>query len=119
MAGIELKGSMLPQARWPIIGTSVSGIAAETWEAFHKKAENTGLTYREAMEAAIADLAAAVRSGEKINWPHATGGPKKPLQIHYEAHGEVKVITALTKMRQNVVFLAAIERWTTKSSFEN
>ena len=116
METIELKGIMSPQARWPIIGTSVSGIAAKTWEAFHKKAEDAGLTYREAMEAANTDLAAAVRSGEKINWPHATGGPKKPLQIHYETHGEVKAIMALTKMRQNVVFLAAIERWTAKDA---
>jgi hypothetical protein len=116
MEAIELKETMSPQARWPVIGTSVSGIAAETWEAFHMKAEKDGLTYRKAMEAAITDLAAAVRSGEKIEWPHATGGPKKPLQIHYQAHGEVKVIMALTKMRQNVVFLAAIERWTAKGA---
>lgn len=114
MEAIELQDPMSPQARWPVIGTSVSGIAAETWDAFHQQAERAGLTYREAIEVAVRDLAAAVRAGEAMTWPHATGGKKRPVQIHHEAHDEVKAVVALTKMRQNVVFLAAIERWMKK-----
>jgi hypothetical protein len=44
---------MSPQARWPLITTSVSGILPETWQAFKKQAESQGFTYRDAMETAI------------------------------------------------------------------
>jgi hypothetical protein len=111
---IAVSEAMSPQARWPAIGTSISGLPPERWEAFHRHAEDSGMTYREAMEAAVADLAAAVKAGEDIIWPHATGGKKHPIQIHHEAHDAVKAIMAQTKMRQNVVFLAAMERWVAK-----
>jgi hypothetical protein len=113
---IALSEEMSPQARWPAIGTTISGLPPETWEAFHRHAEDKGITYREAMETAVAELAQAVQAGETIIWPHATGGKKHPIQIHHEAHDTVKAIVEQTKMRQNVVFLAAMERWMRKAN---
>src|SRR3954454_1143856 len=73
---------MTPQSRWPLVTTSVSGIGPEIWESFRKRADATGVTYREAIEAAIHDLITDVQEDRQIIWyPPQPGGPF-PFQIH-------------------------------------
>jgi hypothetical protein len=102
---------MSPRVRWPAVATSVSGIDQAIWDAFHRKAEASGLTYREAMEEAVGLLEAAVRAGKTIIWPHPVGGQSRPVQMHHEAVDTVRGLAQELKLRQNVVFQAAIERW--------
>jgi len=75
-----------PRSRWPIVATSIPGIAPETWQAFKARADARGMTDREAMEAAILELAEAVRAGEDHAWPH----PRKAPLHTFRTHGAVK-----------------------------
>jgi hypothetical protein len=107
---------MTPQSRWPLVTTSVSGIGPEIWESFRKRADATGVTYREAIEAAIHDLITDVQEDRQIIWyPPQPGGPF-PFQIHEKVREELRALVKKVNYRQNVVLLTAIQRWLEKHS---
>jgi hypothetical protein len=108
---------MSPQARWPLITTSVSGILPETWQAFKKQAESQGFTYREAMETAIRDIAEASRSGEVIVWPHPKPAKSRAVQIHHEVQELLHQLMKELGLKQNVIVLEAMARWLKKNNY--
>ena len=58
---LVLNGNVMPQVRYPNISTSVSGIAAEDWDAFTARARQDNIKYQDAITLAIKDLAVAPR----------------------------------------------------------
>jgi plastocyanin len=104
----------MPQSRWPIITTSISGIPKDVWDRFKKTADGRGVTDREAAEAAIGELAAAVKVGERIEWQPAKSAPPHSLRAHEDMWAEVAALTESTGFRQNVVIMTAMLRWLEK-----
>jgi hypothetical protein len=111
LCGLITGTRMSPQARWPLITTSVSGILPETWQEFKRQADSQGFTYREAMEAAIRDIAAASRSGENIVWPHPKSARSRPVQLHHEVQELLHQLMSELGLKQNVIVLGAMMRW--------
>lgn len=108
--------SAMPQPRWPIITTSISGIPAEFWHKFKHTAKERGLTHREAAEEAIRDLSAAVASGQEVHWePLKTGAPHS-LRAHEERWAEVAALVEKSEYRQSVVIMTALKRWIDKGT---
>ena len=104
----------MPQKRWPHITTSVSGISPEDWEMFKDAAIDRNMSYREAMEHAIADLIADIRSGKEIDWQPSRSAPSKPIKIHAETVDQVRDLCDRIGYRQNVIFGTAMMRWIEK-----
>jgi len=63
------------------------------------------------MEAAIQALAVSVKSGEDIPWPPTKRGKVEVIRTHETIHNELKALVKETGYRQNVVVLAAMQRW--------
>ncbi len=101
----------MAQDRWPHKTTSVSGISAEIWDIFKITATRKGLNYREAMERAIAELKADIRSGKQIAWEPSRSAPSRPIKIHEATQREVRELSNQIGYRQNVVFITAMLRW--------
>jgi hypothetical protein len=101
----------MPQTRWPIVTTSISGIAPEIWEAFKMRADEASITDREAMEAAINALAEAVRAGKNVNWPHTKHAPLHSIRTHESVKAKLKTLVKQTGLKQSVVVLAAMKLW--------
>jgi hypothetical protein len=104
----------MPQTRWPIVATSISGIAPEIWQAFKARADERGMTDRKAMEAAILELAEAVHAGEDLAWPHTRKAPLHTLRTHEAVKARLRELVDETGLKQSVVVLAAIRRWMAK-----
>lgn len=104
-------GIPMPQKRWPHITTSVSGISPDDWKLFKDTARRHGMPYREAMEHAIADLIADIRSGKEIDWQPSRSAPSKPIKIHAETVDQVRDLVEKIGYRQNVIFGTAMMRW--------
>ena len=103
-----------PRSRWPIVATSIPGIAPETWQAFKARADERGMADREAMEAAILELAGAVRAGGDVAWPHSRKAPLHTLRTHEAVKARLREIVDETGLKQSVVVLAALRRWMAK-----
>lgn len=103
----------MSQDRWPHITTSVSGISAEDWDLFKKTARKRGLSYREAMERAVAELIADIRSGREIYWYPCRKAASRPIKIHNDTLEDIRSLVENDKIgyRQNVIFLTAMIRW--------
>src|SRR4051794_20877685 len=93
------------------ITTSVSGVSAEDWDAFKDAADQRDVTYRDAMESAIADLAAAVRSGSDIDWRPIKIAPSRPIRIHSDTRAIINTLIEQTGYHQNVIVATAMQRW--------
>lgn len=104
----------MPQNRWPVITTSISGIGKDVWNRFKNTADTRGITDREAAEEAIRDLSAAVEKGDKIEWQPAKTGSPHSVRAHEEVWSEIQALTEKTGFRQNVLILTAITRWMEK-----
>jgi len=102
---------MSPQARWPLIQISVSGFAPATWDDFRDMTERLRVTVRAALEEAIGDLVRDVEAGKAITWPHTKSGKSHTLQLHEKMHLELQRMVRDLGYRQNVIVIAAIERW--------
>jgi hypothetical protein len=121
------------QKRWPLVSTSVSGIAPEVWQRFKEEAAGRGLTFRDAIEQAIRDFARRVEAdrNEEINNSrldyyfrlqpsystglfrlHSTGARSHPVQMHHEVLNLVRKIIVETGHKQNAVVLNAMMWWT-------
>ncbi len=101
----------MAQDRFPNITTSVSGIGQEDWTMFKKAAKIRGMTYREAMEHAVSDLIADIRSNRDIVWQPTRSAPSKPIKIHDDTRQDVCRLVDRVGYRQNVIFLTAMRRW--------
>jgi|tagenome__1003787_1003787.scaffolds.fasta_scaffold20730610_2 hypothetical protein len=101
----------MPQTRWPIVTTSISGISREVWDSFKIRADEANITDREAMEAAIRALAEAVRAGKEVNWPHTKHAPLHSIRTHESVKTELKILVKQTGLKQSVVVLAAMKLW--------
>ena len=77
---VKTHGTAMPQDRWPIITTSVSGISAEDWTLFKKTAKLRNFKYQQAMERALAELIADIRSKRDITWE-----PSRPAKSREQA----------------------------------
>jgi hypothetical protein len=85
------------------------------WEVFKKRAEARGVTFREAMEAAIRNLADAVKLEAPVIWPHTKTGKSHPIQMHFEVRDVMHGLVEQTGYKQNIVVLAAMQRWMEKT----
>jgi hypothetical protein len=111
--GIVLnRDTMPPQVRWPHISTSVSGIAAEDWDAFKARAKVDGIKYRDALEQAIADLAVAARRGDEIDWQPVKVAPSRAVRMHDDTRNEINALVEEFQYKQNVVVATAMHRYT-------
>ncbi len=106
--------TMTPQARWPTISTSVSGIPPDVWDRFYAAADRKGVTGREAMEEAILDLSSDLDVGATIVWPQPTQGKRRSIEVHDSIRSTLRTIMTTTLLRQNVIVLAAMQRWLAK-----
>jgi hypothetical protein len=113
-SGIFCRNRMAPQARWPLVQTSVSGITPDVWKAFYSRADVLNLTIRNAVEDAMLGLVKAVDNGEAIVWPHPRHGRTRTIQMHEQVLAEVQRLMTTLDLRQNVIVLAAIQRWLEK-----
>jgi hypothetical protein len=112
--GIISSGTHMPQERWPYITTSVSGIAADDWTFFKARARKERLTYRKALDQAVADLVLAEREGQSITWYPAKKAPSRPVKIHDDRHKEVEHLAKKYNYGHNVIIGTAMHRWATK-----
>jgi hypothetical protein len=129
---VSLYRTAMPQRRWPIITTSISGIAPEVWTQFKSKADERGLTFRLAMEEAIRNLAKKVAEGERQTWEipgtdlylavdksnlagmfrlHTTTAKSHPIQMHYEVRDILQDVVKTTGYKKNIVILNAMAWW--------
>jgi hypothetical protein len=104
----------MPQERWPHITTSISGISAEDWTSFKSTANKRDMTYREAIEHAVADLVADIRSGRSITWRPTRSARSRAIKIHAETVDQVRILADQVGYRQNVIFGTAMHRWVAK-----
>ena len=109
--GIVLNRDTMPQLRWPNITTSVSGIAAEDWDAFKARAKREKLPYKEALEQAIRDLADAARRGEDVDWQPVKVAPSRPVKMHDDIRNLINELVEEFSYKQNVVVATAMNRW--------
>lgn len=109
--GGKTYGTAMPQDRWPIITTSVSGISAEDWNLFKKVAKQRHLKYQQAMERALAELVADIRSNRDITWEPSRPAKSRPIKIHEDTINEVRKLVDQVGYRQNVIILTAMLRW--------
>jgi hypothetical protein len=112
-------GTSMTQRRWPIITTSISGIPPEMWEAFKTCAAGRDKTFREALEDAISRLEVAVTLGSPVIWPHIKKKDKDapashPVQMHDDVRQVMRGLVERTGYKQNIVVLAAMQRWMEK-----
>ena len=105
----------MPQSRWPIITTSISGIGTEIWKQFKATADARGVSDREAAEEAICELAGSVERGEAVVWEPVKAGPPHSVRAHEAVWAEVQAMVGKTGYRQNVVILTAFKRWIAKA----
>ena len=108
---VETYGAAMPQDRWPIITTSVSGISADDWNLFKKAAKQRNFKYQQAMERALAELIADIRSKREITWEPSRPAKSKPIKIHADTIEEVRKLVDQVGYRQNVIILTAMLRW--------
>lgn len=122
----------MPQRRWPIITTSISGIPPEVWTQFKSKADERGVSFRLAMEEAIRNLAKQVGDGGRQKWDipttnfyfamdksnfagmfrlHTTTAKGHPVQMHHEVRDVLHQIVKTTGYKQNIVVLNAMVWW--------
>ena len=106
--------SLMPQNRWPIITTSVSGIRPEIWDRFKTAAEERGLTHREAAEEAIRDLAAAFAADGVDRWEPTSRSKAHSVRAHTDRWDEIHAIVGKTGFHQSVVIQTAMKRWLDK-----
>ncbi len=97
--------------RWPIVSTSVSGIAAEDWDAFKDRAKRDKIKQREALEDAVTDLAAAARRGDYIDWQPPKVAPSRSVKMHNDVQAEINNLVGEFGYKQNVVVATAMHRW--------
>ena len=109
--GIVLNRDTMPQLRWPNITTSVSGIAAEDWDAFKARAKREKLPYKDALEQAIRDLADAARRGEDVDWQPVKVAPSRPVKMHDDIRNLINELVEEFSYKQNVVVATAMHRW--------
>jgi hypothetical protein len=93
------------------ITTSVSGISAEDWDLFRTAADQRNVTYRAALESAIAVLESAVRSGSDIDWRPIKIAPSRPIRIHPDTRAIINALIEQTGYHQNVIVATAMQRW--------
>jgi hypothetical protein len=108
-------GNTMPQLRWPHVSTSVSGIAAADWDVFKARAKQEKIPYREALEQAIHDLAAAVRRGDDIDWQPVKVAPSRAIRIHDDVRNLINELVAETEYKQNVVVATAMHKWVSRA----
>jgi hypothetical protein len=101
----------MPQDRWPIITTSVSGISADDWSLFKQTAKQRNFKYQQAMERAVAELVADIRSNRDIVWEPSRPARSRPIKIHSDTIDEVRKLVDKVGYRQNVIILTAMLRW--------
>jgi hypothetical protein len=109
--GVKTYGTEMPQDRWPIITTSVSGISADDWNLFKRTAKLRHFKYQQAMEHAIAELIADLRSKRDIIWEPSRPAKSRPIKIHSDTIDEVRKLVDQVGYRQNVIILTAMVRW--------
>lgn len=102
--------------RWPIISTSVSGIAAEDWDDFKSRAKRDKIALRTALEEAVIDLAAAARRGDKIEWQAVKVAPSRSVKMHNDIQTLINELVDEFSYKQNVLVATAMYRWTNRSS---
>lgn len=100
--------------RWPIISTSVSGVAAEDWDAFKARAKRDKIKQRDALETAVSDLAAAARRGDHVEWQPAKVAPSRSVKMHNDVQTEINNLVGEFGYKQNVVVATAMHRWTNR-----
>jgi hypothetical protein len=108
---VKTYGTEMPQDRWPIITTSVSGISADDWTLFKKTAKQRNFKYQQAMEHALAELVADIRSNRDITWEPSRPAKSRPIKIHADTIDEVRKLVDQIGYRQNVIILTAMLRW--------
>src|SRR5688500_17408575 len=110
---VKTYGAAMPQDRWPIITTSVSGISADDWSLFKRTAKQRNFKYQQAMERALAELIADIRSNREITWEPSRPARSRPIKIHADTIEEVRKLVNDPKVgyRQNVIILTAMLRW--------
>ena len=113
--GIVLNRDTMPQLRWPNITTSVSGIAAEDWDAFKARAAADKIKYKDALEQAIHDLAVAARRGEDVDWQPVKVAPSRPVRMHEDTRNLINELVEEFSYKQNVVVATAMRRWANRS----
>jgi hypothetical protein len=106
--------SLMPQNRWPIITTSVSGIRPEIWDQFKTAADARGLTHREAAEEAIRDLAVAFGNDGVDKWEPTSRSKAHSVRAHTDRWDEIHAIVEKTGFHQSVVIQTAMKRWLDK-----
>jgi hypothetical protein len=105
------RNPMSPQARWPLMQISVSGIAPELWDAFRDMNEKMGITVRSAIEEAVSALSKEVSEGQSVVWPHPKAGRSHTVQMHESVHVEIQRMARELGYKQNIIIIAAIDRW--------
>src|SRR5690349_6170802 len=98
----------MPQPRWPIITSSISGISDTVWVEFQKRADDLRITYRDALEEAVRDLDAAVTRGDSVVWSAVKVGRSRAIRMHAKILEIIRNIGAEHDYRQNVVVLTAM-----------
>ena len=106
----------MPQQRWPIETTSVSGIPSEEWDRFKTRARLDKMKYRQALEMAIEGLADSIRKGDEIDWLPPRLAPSRPVKIHNDALNTVRGLSGQLSFKQNVIIGTAIHRWIKRPS---
>jgi hypothetical protein len=104
----------MPQDRWPIVTTSVSGIPEEVWHAFRRAAETKGLSYQDAIDQAVRSLEAEVRSGRAIAWKPPRTAPSQPIKMHSDVRDLIWSLADRYDFKQNVVVMTAITDWVSR-----
>jgi hypothetical protein len=102
---------MTPQPRWPDLSTSVSGITPEDWDRFKNRARLDGVKYRDALEMAIVDLAAAIRRGDKIDWQPSRSAPSRAVRMHADTRDLINDLVKESGYKQNVIVGTAMDYW--------
>jgi hypothetical protein len=108
---VKTYGTEMPQDRWPIITTSVSGISADDWTLFKQTAKKRNLKYQQAMEHALAQLISDIRLKHHITWEPSRPAKSKPIKIHSDTINAVRELAEKFDYRQNVIILTAMRRW--------
>jgi hypothetical protein len=101
----------MPQDRWPIVTTSVSGIPDEVWHAFRRAAEIRGISHQDAIGQAVRSLEAEARSGRAIVWKPAKTAPSQPIKMHTDVRDLIWSLADCHDFKQNVVVMTAITNW--------
>lgn len=101
----------MPQERHPYLTTSVSGIGDDEWESFGAKAQQQGISKREAFENAVNRLSEEIKIGRKIDWIPPKMTKRRPIKIHADALDKARAISESSNLRLNVIFITAMYLW--------